>query len=92
MEEKIINPPIIVQISGISSKIKKPEKEAISAKTIASTLSVITYTNGISQISPTCFFESINMSKLPLLVKYGLFIIAMPITLLNVGELSLIHI
>ena len=26
------------------------------------------------------------MSKLPLLVKYGLFIIAMPITLLNVGE------
>ena len=25
MDEKIINPPIIVQISGISSKIKKPK-------------------------------------------------------------------
>ena len=29
MDEKIINPPIIVQISGISSKIKKPKKDAI---------------------------------------------------------------
>ena len=29
MDEKIINPPIIVQISGISSKIRKPNNEAI---------------------------------------------------------------
>ncbi len=29
IEENIIKPPIIVQISGTSSKIKKPNKDAI---------------------------------------------------------------
>ena len=29
IDEKIINPPIIVQISGISSKIRKPNNDAI---------------------------------------------------------------
>ena len=31
MDEKIIKPPIIVQISGISSKIKKPKNDAMSS-------------------------------------------------------------
>tara|TARA_B100000676_G_scaffold127298_1_gene126388 strand:- start:169 stop:501 length:333 start_codon:yes stop_codon:yes gene_type:complete len=70
----------------ISTFIVTPDTEATKARIIALTLLLIIYKNGISQISPVYFFVSIIISNLSLDKKYGLFIIAMPITLLNVGE------